>query len=129
MANAQNQGGTQSAGAVGTPGNFWQHLSDLASQLRAKDWQGAIGTFVDVLQHLSQDWNTFQATPAHTFAAAAPGAGGTVQADQCAQQLEQFVQQHRQSFAAGPGAQAGAFPWQQLIPILLAALQAIFARA
>jgi hypothetical protein len=128
MANAQNQGGTQSAGAVGTPGNFWQHVNQLADQLIAGDWAGGMTTFADIMTHLSQQWGAFQAIPAHTMAAAAPGAGGTVQGAQVGQQLKQLAQQHQ---GATQGA-AGAFPWQVILqtlgPLLMQALQALLSR-
>lgn len=124
-----NQPKQQPPNAAGQPnplsgaGGIFGSLTALVADLRAKDWSKAVTDFIAVLNAVQADINNVPGGGAVMMAAGTPQGGHN--ADSVAQQLEQFCQQHQ---ARHVQAGAGAFPWQQLIPILLQVLEAIFAK-
>lgn len=110
---------------AGHPGGIFSHLFQLSAQLKAKDWAAALGTFVDIMVHLKNDWQSVQPVPGPVFGVSAPPDSGDL-----ADQIEQLARQHQPAMQSA-GA-AGAFPWDvllpQLLPLLIQALQAIFRR-
>lgn len=111
-------------------GGFYYHIRELARALREQKYSEAFSYALEIFDMIKKDIDDVP-----PMAAMAAGRGVVGDAGMLADRLEALADDceskwkargQRAPKAAGAGAEA--FPWAELLPVLLAVLQAIFAR-
>lgn len=102
---------------VSHPGGIFTHLRDLANAIRAGDWLAAAGYFAELVALIKDDLANLPPGPAIVSSIADSSLA-------LADTIDQFCDCNE----GVKGATVGAFPWGQLVAIMVQVLLSLFAK-